>query len=275
MLKPTTLLAALLVLPACLLEDELAIEEDTFALTGENGLSMNGLSMNGLSMNGLSMNGLSMNSLEFAALMETDQGRDILHYVVKCALVDGDYLIGESRDGNYIFPGLFGLAPSWKYSALSDAQARDVTACLLAHVNHYGVSVSISVRYDGVEDVSEEEADRYSFHEGAFFGNLFLEKPSMYGCWADDAPEFGNGPPERKFGDRLLRRCTDPESNGETTCGMLAAGKCDDVCTDENGGSFKSCTVAGETYPTTINVFLLEADDPGSVWENYYEAFFY
>src|SRR4051812_22337157 len=84
-----------------------------------NGLSMNGLSMNGLSMNGLSMNGLSMNGLatvdglsNTAGLMTTAGGRDIVKYMVRCALPAGQSLTKQDQNGvSYTFDGAIGIAP--------------------------------------------------------------------------------------------------------------------------------------------------------------------
>src|SRR5262245_2433831 len=59
------------------------------AMTGlaMNGLAMNGLAMNGLAMNGLAMNGLAMGGLSSTTgLMTTNAGRNIVKYMIKCAL---------------------------------------------------------------------------------------------------------------------------------------------------------------------------------------------
>ena len=57
------------------------------------------------------------------------------------------------------------------------AEQELMTACMAAHVNRFGVDMTISVRgyyEDGTRiPVTDEEADAYKVGEGCFFGNLF------------------------------------------------------------------------------------------------------
>src|SRR4029079_13148776 len=131
------------------------------SLESENGLSMNGLSMNGvsmnglsmtvLSMNGLSMNGLSMNGLasvdglsNTAGLMTTPGGRDIVKYMVRCALPAGQSLTKQDQNGvSYTCPGVIGTAPEAVNGTCDlDCQER-LSACMLAHVNNSGAQIAI------------------------------------------------------------------------------------------------------------------------------------
>src|SRR4029079_12203872 len=158
------------------------------SLESENGLSMNGLSMNGvsmnglsmtvLSMNGLSMNGLSMNGLasvdglsNTAGLMTTPGGRDIVKYMVRCALPTGQSLTKQDQNGvSYTFPGVIGIAPEAVNRPCDlDCQER-ISACMLAHVNNSGTHIAIWL--DGPDAaIGWGSSPAYPYQEGAYFGN--------------------------------------------------------------------------------------------------------
>jgi hypothetical protein len=147
------------------------------AVVSTNRLSMNRLSMNRLSMNGLSMSRLSPDGLNLAAtdLLLDDAGRELLRYVVRCALPEGQTLVGTSGSTTYTFDGLIGLAPNWLYRSLTESEQRWVSACLLAHVNGYGVEVSVSLRGNNPTLVTnDDERVAYRTEEVSFFGNVFM-----------------------------------------------------------------------------------------------------
>jgi hypothetical protein len=158
-----------------------------------NGLSMNGLSMNGLSMNGLSMNGLSMNGLNAASalpatsgLMTTPGGRDVVKYMVKCALPAGQSLTKRDAAGtSYTFPGAIGIAPEALNGPCDlDCQER-LSACMLAHVNNSNAHVGIwLVGPDPA--IGWASSPDYPFQEGAFFGNLVANPWQGYFCGGKD-----------------------------------------------------------------------------------------
>ncbi|AUX47203.1 uncharacterized protein SOCE26_087150 [Sorangium cellulosum] len=141
-----------------------------------NRLSMNRLSMNRLSMNGLSMNQLSADGLHMAAteLLQDEDGRELLRYTIRCALPEDVSLEATVGETTYRFNGLIGLAPEWMRAPLPEKSQRWVTACLLAHVNGYGVEVAISLRGRhpalGTDSV---ERTAYQEEEVSFFGNVF------------------------------------------------------------------------------------------------------
>lgn len=234
-----------------------------------NGLSANRLSLNRLSANRLSANGLSLNAVESGGLEESEEGRELLAYVVKCALEDGQVLTVSVDGQSYEFHGLVGLAPRWRRRALRRDERDAVSGCLLAHVNAYGVSVPISIRWVG-EITAPEEASRFSFHEGAFFGNVFSRKQTLYACAGDSAPDYYGGAPDLDFGDRLLRACSDPSREGDTFCGFEYAGRCSRVCArredNDYGRCYESAAQRGVSYALAVNTWLLGHDDSWSVW---------
>jgi hypothetical protein len=143
-----------------------------------DGLSMNGLSQNRLSLNRLSLNALSGDrlTLDGSGLEATPEGRELLTYVVRCALPENEELSVEISGTTYVFPGLLGMAPQWVDGECDLSCQRWVSGCLLAHVNAFGVSVPISVRTPGTEiATSQFEIAEYDVQEGAFWGNLFVE----------------------------------------------------------------------------------------------------
>jgi hypothetical protein len=173
------------------------------SITSENGLSMNGLSMNGLSMNGLSMNGLSMNGLSMnglsmnglatasglsstSGLMTTDGGREVVKYMVKCALPAGQSLTKQDALGNsYTFTGAIGIAPEALNGPCDlDCQER-MSACILAHVNNSGMHVGIWIVGPDAAVGWGSNPD-YPFQEGAFFGNLISVPWQGYFCGGKD-----------------------------------------------------------------------------------------
>src|SRR5262245_42708487 len=80
----------------------------------ENGMSLNGMSLNGMSLNKLALDGLSLEGRAQAGLAElvaTPSGREVLSYVVRCALPEGEALSAKIDGAEVRFPGLLGLAP--------------------------------------------------------------------------------------------------------------------------------------------------------------------
>ena len=235
-----------------------------------NGLAMNGLSMNGLSMNGLSMNGLSMNGLSMNGLSTTTfstwfnqspaQADVVMSYIVRCAVANGQTrtYTNFSTGVTYTWYGLFGLAPTWaKGYRPPVAEQQLVTACLAAHVNKYGVHVSISVQGNDSKGVAipvaASELTDYSVKEACFFGNLFADEGVFAGV--DHAPW--------KLQFSSPRACAFDYRNTPSTtdCAPLyEAGDCATLCTlDSSGNFYKSCSYNGKTYlPVTTR--LLPSD---------------
>jgi hypothetical protein len=108
-----------------------------------NRLSMNRLSLNSLSSVALTPDGESLASTD---LLSDEGGRELLRYLVRCALPEGTELTGSTGQASYTFHGLVGLAPAWLDQPLKTSEQRWVSGCLLAHVNGYGVEVPISLR---------------------------------------------------------------------------------------------------------------------------------
>ncbi|WP_428263413.1 hypothetical protein [Haliangium sp.] len=212
-----------------------------------NRLVFNRLVFNRLVFNRLVFNRLVFNSLD--GLETTPEGRELLTYVARCALREGDTLVAVDDGVEYQFPGLLALAPAWEQRALTAAEADRVSACLIAHVNAFGESVEMSLRIAGFVAASADEAYTFPIYEAGFFGDVFLgEELTTYACLGDDAEVAMALAP-----DRVRRVCADPDS----PCEVEAVGYCRDVCdTYDPGYGWRGCLGGGVRHEQVVNTFL-------------------
>src|SRR5688572_21775239 len=144
-------------LVACMDDDESPSEgETTSSVVINNKLSANKLSANKLSANKLSANKLSANKLSanrLALNMEgaedliaTADGREVLAFIVSCAINDTETLVAEHDGVTYEFFGELGLANRWLDRPLDKKGRGWVSACLFSRVNNQNVTVPISLR---------------------------------------------------------------------------------------------------------------------------------
>ncbi len=187
-----------------------------------NRLAVNRLAVNRLAVNRLAVNGLSQASPDAEALAAQDGGLELLTYMVSCALPEGESLAvaGQTLSGS------IGLAPQWLDAGLDATSRRWLTACLLARVNYFGVSVHLSIRGNNAAlATSAEESAAYTLYEGAFFGDLFgdvADKRSCISAFKATAPQISTMP---------LRECTVTDFwTGRTRCDFTPTGVCEDVC---------------------------------------------
>jgi hypothetical protein len=261
-----TVLSSLLFSSGCLSapQDEVAEENASRggSVSSTNRLSLNRLSLNRMSLNGLSSGALSQDgeSLVESDLVADGAGRELLTYMVRCALLSDQELSATAPDGvTYTWKGLIGLAPTWLTSPLdSERSQRWVSACLLAHVNGYGIEVPISLR--GLHHAlraSEEEKATFTVQEAAFFGNVFdasegeddLGDPAFYSCGGSKLLTQCNGDlssyrPQRSCADRMdcalkfAGTCKAPKTHVGNACQTsLSTGfrDCRPVLSDKSG----------------------------------------
>ncbi|WP_199350984.1 hypothetical protein [Haliangium ochraceum] len=243
-------------------ENRLALNRLALNRLALNRLALNRLALNRLALNQLALNQLALDDLSEAEVEDTERlhdllstadGRDVFKYAVRCAF-EYDDVVSASVDGaTYEFAGQLGLAPKWDEHALSESERGWMSSCLLAHVNAYGVSVSISLRAHGELGSTDEERADYPVYEGTFFGDLFDEDAKMYACQGS-VKAAATAHSE----DRELRACTE----GTEDCAIVSVGRCRDVCEKrhfEEGWS--ECWAEGVRYDEAISVYLF-ADDP-------------
>jgi hypothetical protein len=185
-------------------------------------------------------------------LLSTDEQRELFSYMASCAF-ESDVVLEGTIDGvDYEFPGSLGLAPAWEHRALQEHEQRWLSACLIARVNAYGVSVLISLRGPHrALTVSAAEAAEYTLEEGAFYGNIFTPEtePLEWTACRGSAQAAGED------GDLVDRDCTEATGDGTTRCGFKFAGDCVDYASDrstpyacrrDDRGYYENChTVAG------------------------------
>ncbi|AUX36644.1 MULTISPECIES: hypothetical protein [Sorangium] len=260
--------------------------EEAVGTSEEEVVSTNRLSMNRLSMNRLSMNSLSMSRLtaDGRTLATTDllrdaDGRELLRYTIACALPAGKSLAGEADGTTYKFEGRIGLAPDWLRAPLPEKSQRWITACLLAHVNGYGVEVAISLRgrNPALATDSAERRD-YQQEEISFFGNVFQPLGKR-----DELGDIGS----RMYacGGALLQlSCAGHETNfapertcaSKDDCSLKFLGPCrdladakDSVCKNASLEGYEGCEAATSTpggksmktrYDEVVTVFLQRPD---------------
>lgn len=252
----TLLAISIATLLAGCLDDGIELSESQDPLTAGNRLAANRLAANRLAANRLAANRLAANSLESQGLMSTDGGRELMSYIVGCAMPTGQSLTLQDPDGaTYTYPGWIGLAPAWATRPPTVAERRWVTACLLARTNVFGVPVSISMRGDTnpILLTSATERTTYTQVEGAFFGDLFAPDPVSYACsnrgWVPVAGSF--------------RACALSSNGSSTDCGFTYTGACKTACTDTIA-PFGACRGAGTSYAEAITINLTPSQQAGS-----------
>ena len=158
----------------------------------------------------------------------SEDGGERLQYLIGCALPEG-VIVETTVDGrHYEFPGSIGLAPAWRERALTPAESRWVSACMLARTNAFGVTVQISLRAEPAPvatlETSAEEREQFTFQDAGFFGNLFSDDAPAYVCTA------GEGAMRARQLETLRRVCSLPSTKadepGLSRCHFLIAGPC-------------------------------------------------
>jgi len=161
-----------------------------------NALNLNALNLNALNLNALNLNALNLNALNLNALNLNGQGgaltREVLRYMAGCALrpdqrLELRWVDAAGTPQFEALPGVLGLAPDWAEGPLGPAGQEWVSACLASRTNFYGHPVIISSRGPHPalrpDRASSEEWATYRILEGAFWGNLFGDDPSMRSCY--------------------------------------------------------------------------------------------
>ena len=242
---------ALFALAGCMTEtlDHASVDQ---AVEASNRLASNRLASNRLASNRLASNSLAVSALPGESpLIETVEGRDVLSYIIGCALASSQELVLEDSTGtSYTFHGLLGLAPEWATRAPTLAERRWVTACVLARTNLYGVPVMLSMR--GVHPelaISPGEDAEFTLLDGAFYGDLFdPEAPHEFAC--DGSADVGDADPTTN----TERRCADSEDGTTTLCEFTATGTCSEACSAT--APYIACPGGGASYDEVITVFI-------------------
>jgi hypothetical protein len=175
--------------------------------------------------------------------LTTPEGREVLSYIVSCALPDGTTLGAKGTDGTiFEFFGEIGLAEEWLHHPLRKAGRGWVSACLFARVNNQNVALPISMRgpHEALDTTPDEEAG-WPLEEGAFYGDYFVAPGEPLQWIACRGRDLAAG----KSGGLVERNCARPDPNNptRTLCGFTYAGDCGDfavqpVCKHFSGAAF-------------------------------------
>jgi hypothetical protein len=198
-------------------------EETESAVMSANRLAGNKLQASKVAGSKLGAGAMSAAVLSQSELARTADGRDVLSYIVSCALPDGAQTSATVGGVRYTFAGSIGLAAGWATRIPTVSERRWVTACVLARTNLYGVSVQLSMR--GSHEAlagSLAETLGYLLVEGAFYGDLFDPTgPQLYACQTEIRDL------DLALSTQELRACAMPAADHQTTlCGFTYAGKC-------------------------------------------------
>ena len=206
-----------------------------------NSLTTNALTASALTTNSLTTNSLTTNALTASALADP-LARELLKYIVSCAL-PRDAEIDLTVDGvDYAFPGGTGLASEWGQPSGSCGVScrRWVSACVLARVNYLGVSLPISIR-GARHQLASTAAERSDFphREATYFGDIFVSPQIRRACLSPGQTE--------------IPRVCGPSLDG---CVMDVIGSCDEMCDQtRRDGAFTGCGERGDGA-ADITVFL-------------------
>ena len=257
----SSLIAMLLLAAASGCEPEGSMEAVALETQSAEVESLNGLTANGLSANGLSANGLSTSA--FTAWFSTNPALAdmVMRYLVRCAVPAGetrsytDTQTGQSHTWN----GVLGLAPGWASGAPANiGEQQVITACMMAHVNRYGLSIPISVlgrdALAALIPIAPNELETYSVREACFFGNLFNQQGLFFGV-------------DRHVSDEaqyLTRACAgmeDADGSSSTRCAPLRyVGGCSQSCAPDPRGPFYSLCLRNGVIYRAITTRMRQAD---------------
>jgi len=162
------------------------------------------------------------------ALLATEDGREVLSFIVSCALPEAVTLFATGADGTiYEFFGELDLASEWLDHPHREAGRGWVSACLFARVNDFGVPAVFSMRgQHKALATSPAEAATYTLEEGAFYGDYFVTPGAPFSWIACRGEDQASG----EVGGLILRDCAEPDplDATHTRCGFTYAGDCGD-----------------------------------------------
>lgn len=166
-------------------------------------------------------------------MLATEDGREVLSFIVSCALPEGITLFATASDGTvYEFFGEIGLADEWLDHPLREAGRGWVSAYLFARVSANNVALPFSMRGQNkaLATTPEEEAT-FALEEGAYYGDCFVSPGEPVSWIACRGADQASG----EFGGLVSRDCAepDPAEATHTQCGFTYAGDCGDFAPEQ------------------------------------------
>ena len=201
------LVLSLFVVIGCAVDehDEVATPLMSLNLMSLNAMGTTALSGKGkvLASQPLGQNAMAAELAKDIYGMQISPGQEMLKYTSRCALGANDTLVIKDVNGvTQKWPGLLGMLSGthgaktnndWTRGPLDKSGVRWWMACMLAHVNAFGVQVAVSLRADhpALSQLSQAEAQQFPYFEGAFYGDFGVvgddsSVENMYACYGKD-----------------------------------------------------------------------------------------
>ncbi|MCA9707117.1 MAG: hypothetical protein KDK70_14795 [Myxococcales bacterium] len=186
-----------------------------------------------------------------AELVDDQDWRNTVRYVVECALPAGHVIERSSGGTTYQFHGRLGLAPQWESGACDEDCQQWVTACLLARTNVTGQTIPLWLQADH-DAIGFGLPDQDVVFEASYYGNIFADPGQQYLCKGQ-----GNNVVAAQ---REGRTCI---SGGSENCGFTTYNNCfsHDRCAEDGPDAdvytgCKSGHLASSTAYHTIAVYV-------------------
>ncbi len=200
-----------------------------------NTISFADVTANHAAMTELASKRFSLNNPAAASMLNTSGSRQVLEYLIGCALPSGQAFTVNAGSQTFVFQGDVGLAKSWKQNKLSAKEKRWISACMLARINNQGQLMKISLRGPHhALHVTQAETSRFNQEEGVFYGDIFTGTAPVVGWSCRGAAQAAG---EGQEGSALsYRDCAEPggtrtggdevPDDGNNQCGWGYAEDC-------------------------------------------------
>ncbi|MBA2542493.1 MAG: hypothetical protein H0V17_22820 [Deltaproteobacteria bacterium] len=188
-----------------------------------NAISFADVTANQAAINELGSKKFSLNNAAAVSMLSSQGSREVLEYLVGCALPAGQAFTVHAAGTTYTFAGDVGLAKSWKSTKLSAKQQRWISACMFARINNQDQLLKISMRGPHhALHVTSAETSRFTQEEGVYYGNLFTGELPIVG-WSCRGKAQAQG--EGSEGSALsYRDCAEPGFGDTRELGLNQCG---------------------------------------------------
>ena len=199
-----------------------------------NTISFADVTANHAAMTELASKKFSLSNPAAASMLNSSGSRQVLDYLIGCALPSGQSFTVNAAGQTFVFNGDVGLAKSWKSNKLSAKEKRWISACMLARINNQGQLMKISLRGPHhALHVTQTETSRFNQEEGVFYGDIFTGTAPIVGWSCRGAAQAAG---EGQEGSALsYRDCAEPGGtrtggdevpDGSNQCGWGYAEDC-------------------------------------------------
>lgn len=213
-------------------------------------ISANNLDADHLANNIVHVRSLFASRLGPSPMVDTQEGRNVLTYLTRCALGPGQSVWLR---GNVTPPVQFwgndGVYPAWPFARPAKKDIECINGCIAAHLNGLNAEVDISMRGEACRyPVTADEFRFFQFEELAAAGDVEVELTLCVGAGLRGACGNSAAPTAAK------RICaTRPE-----LCGNLRVlGDCGNVCAGQSAsGAYFGCKDGNKPLDGMVTVWL-------------------